>query len=81
VINRKVYQRPSVAARLYHLAVKDQAIFLVPEHSSVQRTFNTIRVVLSTTEALRGRQYSCQKWLLVREGEMSRRAVLVTRTK
>ena len=76
--DRKAYQRPSVAARLYHLEVGEQAVFLVSV--TVQQTLNAIHNALAKVEALQGRQYKCEKWLLVREGEMPRPVVLVTRS-
>jgi hypothetical protein len=74
----KTYPKSSLAARLYHLEVGEELLLLVG--SSVQVTLNSVHTVTSTTLALAGRRYVCQKWLLVREGELPRAAVLVTRT-
>jgi hypothetical protein len=76
----KHYVKPSLAARLYHLEVGDYIVLPVPADSSLQVTFNYVHTLAATNEALAGRRFSCRKWLLVREDELPREAVLVTRT-
>lgn len=74
----KPFAYPSLAARLFHLDVQEELLLLVAKN--MQHTLSHVHVVASTTEALVERQFSCQKWLLVRDGEIPRHAVLVTRT-
>lgn len=73
----KTYPKPTLAARLAHLEVGEELSLLVL--SSAQLTYNSVHGLSATNEALAGRQFVCQKWLLVREGELPRPAVLVIR--
>lgn len=70
--------RASIAAVLANLTVGEQFIF--PVNISTQQTMNSLQSAMVTSEWLEGMRFSTERYFLVREGELTRPVVVVTRT-